>query len=106
MFIKYEVKDTDLFFAERYPNAISELAIAATHLKEVPGMHKADMFISFLKSHSIKTEWLKNNQPVSKLITSGFLQTHHIEALFNGSRHNKKFTEELEAWMKLQLSNE
>ena len=96
MFIMYEVSARDTFQLQFYPEVQNELVTISRHLKQMPGDHKAEIVISFLKDHCIRTEWFKGNDDVIKLITSRFLDTEHIEALFNGCKNNSAFTNNFE----------
>ena len=84
----YEVREKDTFQLERYPEVQRELVVISRHLKQMPGDHKAEIVISFLKDHCIRTEWFSENDDVVKLITSRFLDTEHIEALFKACQNN------------------
>jgi hypothetical protein len=92
----YEIKDTDRFLDTLYPHVMGEIVIICKHLKEIPGNRKAEIVISFLKDHCIRTEWINDNDYVVKFITSNTLKTEHIEALFNGCQNNREFVNDFE----------
>lgn len=92
----YEVKKQDAFQLQFYPEVQKELVIISGHLKQVSGNHKAEIVISFLKDHCIRTDWFEENNDVIKLITSRFFITEHMEALFNGSKGHTRFIAEFE----------
>jgi hypothetical protein len=99
MFVKYEVKDKEAFQPGSYPEVQSEVLIVCQHLNAMGGRYKAEIVISFLRDHSIRTEWFDSNDNVIKLVTSGFLKTNHIEALFNGCRNNRAFAVDFERYI-------
>lgn len=92
----YEVRERDIFQLQFYPEVQNELVVISKRLKQMPGDHKTEIVISFLKDHCIKTEWFRNNGDVIKLITSRFFNTEHIEALFNGGKSNRAFISDFE----------
>ncbi|HEY0654378.1 MAG TPA: hypothetical protein VGD65_14660 [Chryseosolibacter sp.] len=100
----YEVNEKDVFQLRFYPEVENELAIISTHLRNMRGDHKAEIVISFLKDHCIRTDWFKENADVITLITSRFLATEHIEALFKGGRNNPVFTGEFERCISSSVS--
>jgi hypothetical protein len=99
MFAAYPIKDTDMFLIDRYPEVGSELFVICKHLNDMKGDHKAEIVISFLKDHSIRTAWFTGNDDVVKMITSGFLKTNHSEALFASCRHNRAFADDFERYI-------
>ena len=101
---KYSIGENDKFSALRYPDVMSEIKGLRESLVAFDNAHKAEIVISMLKDHSIKTEWLTDNERLAKLFTSGSLATSHIESLFNSCRHNKKFTTGLEKYITDQFS--
>ena len=103
-FMIYEVNEGDTFDFRFYPEVQSELVAIARHLKQIPGDHKAEIVISYLKDHCIKTDWFKENEDVIRLITSRFLTTSHIEALFNGGRKNRVFVIDFERFILSSLA--
>lgn len=102
----YEVSAQDTFQLQFYPKVENELVIISRHLKQMPGDHKVEIVISFLKDHCIRTEWFKENDDVIKLITSRFLDTAHIEALFNGCKDNRAFRNDFEICISATLAQD
>jgi hypothetical protein len=103
MAIMYEVTEDQKFDLQFYPEVQRELVIISNHLKQMKGDHKAEIVISFLKDHCIKTEWFKENDDVIKLITSRFFGTEHIEALFKGCKANRVFLNDFERCISTSL---
>lgn len=99
----YEVTENHKFDLQFYPEVQRELAIISNHLKQMTGDHKAEIVISFLKDHCIRTEWFKENDDVIKLITSRLLRTEHIEALFKGCKTNHIFINDFERCISTSL---
>lgn len=100
----YNVTDPQHFNAADYPLVSDELQLLSRALLNIPGPHKADIFISFLKDHCIKTAWVTDNPPVVRLALSGSHSTNHIERLFTSCRQNTCFLQEFENYFKKTLS--
>lgn len=100
----YNLTDPQHFNAADYPFVLGELKLMSQALCNIPGTHKADIFISFLKDHCIKAAWVADNPSVVRLALSGGLSTSHIERLFTSCRQNTGFLEEFEDYFKSALS--
>lgn len=92
MMSTYSIGENDKFCALRYPDVTSEIEGLQKSLVAFDSAYKAEIVISMLRDHSIKTEWLTDNKQLAKVLASGSLATSHIESLFNSCRHNMKFT--------------
>ena len=103
MFEAYKIGGDDAFDIGCYPDVKSEVTIMSTHLNRLQGDHKAEIVVSFLKDHCIRTIWFRGNEDVVKMLTSGFLATRHIESLFNSCKHNRKFLADFEHYISLAL---
>ena len=99
MYNKYEIGGTEHFNQTLYPQVEEEVSVLVQNIGHIPAKHKSEILISFLKDHSIKTEWLEDNNEVARLITSGFLRTSHIESLFTSCRNNPGFLKEFEQYL-------
>ena len=100
----YNLTDPQHFNAADYPFVSGELKLLSQALFNVPGTHKADIFISFLKDHCIKSVWVADSPSVVRLARSGGLSTSHIERLFTSCRQNTVFLQEFEDYFKNILS--
>lgn len=101
--MKYEVAAADTFQPQFFPEVETELRKMSGQLKQIPGEQKAEIVISFLKDHCIKTDCFKGNSDVIKLVTSRALEAAHIEALFKSCNGNHAFTADLEKCIKASL---
>jgi hypothetical protein len=100
----YGVKQTDSFSEHLFPDVVKELEGLRLRSSEIRNPYKTDIIISFLKDHSIKTEWIPTNKEISKLMTSGSLTISHLESLFGSCKHNVIFLNGFEAYIKSRLS--
>lgn len=103
-FTKYTINETDNFDEGLYPQVAGEIEGLHGSLIAIKGTNKVSIIISLLKDHCIKTEWLDGNKQLAMLLTSGVLQTSHLESLFNSCKHNTNFTSGLEAYMSTRLA--
>jgi hypothetical protein len=100
----YKIKELDTFIEQLYPNVVEEVIGIRKRSAEMKSPHKADIIVSFLKDHSIKSEWLQTNKDISKLMTSGSLNVSHLESLFGSCRQNAIFLSGLESYIKSSLA--
>jgi len=99
------VKESEIFQPVNFPLMVSELAAIKNGLALVPVYFKADIIISYLKNHSIKSDWIAFNPNLTKLITSGTFITTHIEAIFVKYGKYKIFLGDFESYIRMQILN-
>lgn len=88
------------FKAEDYPVLSEEINQVKKDIHHTPVYFKSEIIISFLKNHSLKSEWVNANPVLAKMITSGSLVTRHIEQLFESSCRNLPFCTQFERHLK------
>lgn len=86
-----------------HPGIINELATLRAALDKMSSPHKAEIVISFFKDHSIKTEWVKRNPELIKLIVSGTYKTNALETLFEKVKNKQNFLNDFEQYIKKQI---
>ena len=101
---KYLIKTSDRFDAAQYPGLDEKIALITKELDTVPDDFKIEMLLSFLKDHLIKTEWAAVNPILAEMISSGNLPLSDLENLFESSRKNPAYQDELTAYIKNQFS--
>lgn len=94
------IGDLEVFNPENYPDVITELKAMLTVIDRIPLYYKREIIISYLKDHSIKTNWMEANPELATLMVSGSLKTSSIEALFESCRWNKSFRSNFETYIK------
>jgi len=72
----------DVFSADKYPEMAKELKMLKEAARQMPVYFKAEIVISYLKTHAIKSEWLRANPELSAFIRNYSFKTTHIESLF------------------------
>jgi hypothetical protein len=103
MFYNYDVKGDDIFAGRLYPDVVKELDGLGRGFAGMHGDHKADIVISFLKDHSIRSEWLGTNTALVRSLTSGSPGAPHLEALFISCKGNPTFLKGLEDYIKHRI---
>ena len=93
------IKDYEKFSPANYPFAIHELSVLNQAISHISIYYKVEIIISYLKNHSLKTDWVEANAPLARMITSGFLKTSHLESLFESCRSNKVFLKDFEDYI-------
>lgn len=93
------IKDYEKFNPENHPNAIHELAALSQGISHISIYYKVEIVVSFLKNHCLKTDWIDANQPLTRMITSGFFKTSNLESLFESFRSNKVFLIDFEHYI-------
>src|SRR5688572_4030933 len=97
------IKDYERFSPANYPNAVYELSALNQGISDIPIYFKVEIIISYLKNHTLKTEWIDANPALARMITSGFFKTSRLESLFESCRNNKVFLTDFEDYISKQL---
>lgn len=103
-FPKYLIKTADKFDPEYFSSINEEVASVNTQVESLPFSFKPEILVSFLKDHSLQNAWLKANPELVALVTSGSLFNGNIEALFESSRDNPGFRQDLENYLLVQFT--
>jgi len=98
------VGETGKFNSDDYPTMVAELTLMLKDLHQVPIYFKKDIIISYLKDHSVRTEWIEAKQNLVKILRSGGLATAHLEKKFEGCRWNTPFRTDLERYIKARIN--
>ena len=101
---RYNIRNTDQFRPDDYPKVLNELTDINNGITGLPGSDKGDIVVSFLKGQSIVGDSLKTHPALTGLMTSGHFDTTHLKSLFDCCRINSQFTEELEAFIRKNIS--
>ena len=100
LFNKFDTENTEIFNAGALPGMVNELAAVIQGIEDSPVYFKPQIIISYLKNHSIKTDWINANPELTAIIISGSLSTIYMESLFERHSTNKPFLEDFEAYIK------
>ena len=97
------ITDYEKFSPANYPQAFHELSVLNQGISNVAMYYNVEIIVSFLKNHSLKTAWIEANPALTRMITSGFFKTSHLESLFESCRNNKAFLKDFEEYISKQL---
>jgi len=95
---KYLIKDNDQFDPDFFSFVIEDMKLIREQTDHVLPTFKTEIILSFLKNHSLESEWLNANPELTKLITSRSLPTANIESLFDSCRNKPIFRQQMEAF--------
>lgn len=101
--LKYNSEE--IFSAERSPEMREELSGLTQKIINMPVYFKAEIIISYLKDHCIKSEWIIANPELVKLLLSGSFITRHIESLFDFCRLKPGYRLGYESYIKKTVLN-
>lgn len=99
----YNIGEMQRFSAADFPHISAELSKIVSDLHEFPVYFKKEIVVSYLRDHSIKSEWIEANPRLVKLLTSGVLATGQMEMLFERCRWNKPFRQDYERYIRITL---
>lgn len=99
IFNSYHIYPEDTFNPNDYPEIATELAALTKGIRFMPGYGKVQATVSFLKNHSVKTEWVKANPVLIEMIRFGAFKVGRIEDMFESCRHNSAFLADYEQYI-------
>jgi hypothetical protein len=99
IYSKYLIKDTDQFVPYEYPQIEEDLEALVVSMAKMPSAQNAEMLLSFVKDHSMRSEWVSANPQLAELICTKSLPTKNLEELFASSSKNLPFRKQLETYV-------
>lgn len=96
---KFLVNDTEQFEAANYPALEPSLRKMVTQLSSEPYGPKAEMILSFVKDHCMRSEQVAEHPALANLISSKTLSLQVVEDLFEASKKNPAFRKDLENYI-------
>jgi hypothetical protein len=100
---KYLIRSTDQFDPVNFSSVDDEIQLINKGTVSLPAFFKGDILISFLKDHSLENDWTEANPELTDLVTSGSLFKGNIESLFESSRSNEVFRQDLEIYLRKEF---
>ncbi len=102
-YANYTVGDIEQFNSKNYTDAVKEIFEIREGTTLMPDIFKADILISFTKTHSLKTSLLHDNPRFAEAITGSAFPVKHIESLFEASSKNSVFATQFEDYLRSQF---
>jgi hypothetical protein len=97
------VKNANGFQPSDFPEAIKELAAIKEMIQSLRHRDNADIIVSYLKDHMIRTDLTQSHPKLVAILTSKNA-CHFLEDLFLDSRDNAGFRLSLESYVVGQLN--
>lgn len=96
---KYLISPTQKFKRSDFLFIADEMLAINQKTANLPNTFKGSIIISFLKTHSLMNNWIVENPQLAEMISSGTVSAGKTEALFESSRNNAPFQQELECYV-------
>lgn len=96
----YHIKDSDRFDPFHFPKVETEIIAIAAATAGLTSNGKQQAIISYLKHHSMRTEWVNAHPVLAKQIAGDIINTSHVESLFDSGKNNLQFILDLENYIR------
>lgn len=96
---KFQVNATEHFEKMKYPQIMNDLKAIGLRLGDAAKTPGAAMLLSFVKYHSISSKSVAAYPALASMISTKELPLGSLEELFNASKQNATFQNELEAYI-------
>lgn len=104
MYQKFLIKETDRFDPSNFPQLDACLEKIVVQLNREPAGPKAEMLLSFVKNHSIRSQQVVDHPAVATLISTKSLPLGVMEDLFESSRSNPSFQKGMECHVRFYFT--
>lgn len=101
---RFSIKENEEFDPSSFSFADDDVQTIKEQTASVSRILRAEIIVSFMKYHSLKTEWLTVNPELTSLVSTGRLRTENFEALFEACRNQATFSNKLETYLKNSFS--
>lgn len=102
---KFQIGGADQFLPSQFPQLEISLGQIMVQLADGPAGPMAEMILSFVKSHSINSQQVKEFPELANLISSKSVPLHIMEDMFEASRQNSVFRKQLEDHIRACLNH-
>lgn len=96
---RFLIKEHDQFVPYDFPQIEADLDVLVTSMAKLPSLENKEMLLSFVKDHSMRTEWVNANPVLAEMISTNTLPVKNLEALFASCRRNPPFRTQLEEYI-------
>lgn len=99
---KYLVREADHFDPDNFPGVAEDLETIEMTMKASPALLSTETLLAFVKGQ--KQIGIESNPALANMVQSGSLPLQNLEALFDSCGENKKFSEQLENYIKTRCN--
>ena len=92
-------KIKESFSPNLFPSLVKDIGLIKEKLNGVNNTYAIEIIMSFVRDHSIKNEWAKENPEVTELVVNKKIPIGVIEQLFKRSKDNFSFRKDLEEYL-------
>ena len=103
MYPKFLIRNTDRFVPFDFPQLENSLQLLSEQLASQEPAPAADMILSFVKEQRIDSQHVKDHPRLAHLISTNSLSLQVMTDLFESSKMNENFRNELEDYIRSQL---
>ncbi len=96
---KYDIDSESIFTPSDYGDIAKTIADLNTETQDISGSHKAEVIISYLKDHKIKSTWAVDNPELVSFLRSA-KHLASLELLFESCKSYSFFSAGLENYIK------
>lgn len=100
---KYDINSDSIFTPSDYADIIKNIADLNTETQDLSCSYKAEIIISYLKDHKIKSIWFDANPELVRFLRSA-RHLSQLELLFESCKTYKLFSEDVENHIRNNIS--
>lgn len=82
-----------------FPQIEKDLDVLVTSMAKLPSLQNKDMLLSFVRDHSMNSDWVSANPVLAEMISTNTLPVKNLETLFASCRQNLPFRLQLEEYI-------
>lgn len=96
---RFLIKEHDQFVPFDFPQIEADLDVLVASMAKLPSLENKEMLLSFVKNHSMRSDWVGANPVLADMISTNTLPVKNLEALFASSTGNLPFRIQLEEYI-------
>ena len=100
---KYDIDSHSIFTPSDYAEITKNIADLNTETQDISGSYKAEIIISYLKDHKIKSICVDANPELVRFLRSA-RHLSQLELLFESCKTHKSFSDDLENHIRNNIS--
>lgn len=96
---RFLIKDNDQFVPYDFPQIEEDVDVLVASMANLPSVQNTEMLLSFVKDHSMRSDWVSANPVLAEMISTNTLPVKNLEALFASCTKNQPFRQQLEEYI-------